>query len=81
MMISGIQKNTLTRPYHPTTRTPEKGENIMKVRPMYMAAIVTYSAAVATTLCSKNIPIITPVLLAIDAVILGYLTCTGRWRC
>jgi len=53
----------------------------MKVRPMYMAAIVTYSAAVATTLCSKNIPIITPVLLAIDAVILGYLTCTGRWRC
>lgn len=31
----------------------------MKVRPMYIAAIVTYSAAVATTLCSKNIPIIT----------------------
>lgn len=53
----------------------------MKVRPMYIVAIVTYSAAVATTLCSKNVPIITPVLLAINTVILGYLTCTGRWRC
>ena len=52
----------------------------MKARPMYVAAVATYIAAVATTLCSKNVPIVPPVMLTITTVILGYITCTGRWR-
>ena len=48
-------------------------------RPMYVAAVATYIAAVFTTLRSKRVPIITPVMLTITTVILGYITCTGRW--
>nr|DAR63978.1 MAG TPA: hypothetical protein [Caudoviricetes sp.] len=52
----------------------------MKARPMYIVSVVTFTAAVATTLYSKSVSVVTAVLLAIAAVILGYLTCTGRWH-
>ena len=52
----------------------------MKARPMYIVSVVTFTAAVATALYSKSVSVVTAALLAIAAVILGYITCTGRWR-
>ena len=52
----------------------------MKARPMYIVSVVTFTAAVATAQYSKSVSVVTAALLAIAAVILGYLTCTGRWR-
>jgi len=52
----------------------------MKARPMYIVSVTAFTAAVATALYSKSVSVATAALLAIAAAILGYLTCTGRWR-
>ena len=52
----------------------------MKARPMYIVSVTAFTAAIITALYSKSVSVVTAALLAIAAVILGYITCTGRWR-